>query len=68
MIYAEQNTVAGKYLRSFKRGQWRTLARMERMAIREANKALEDMLIYGEGFVRFDEDGAHHVPAAGVRL
>lgn len=62
MIYAEQHTDAGKYLRSFSRGQWRMLARMERIALREANKALVDLMMYGAGCVRITGADPEYIP------
>lgn len=67
MITADQNTDAGRWLRTWRREDYRRWNRLERIALREATKAITDALIFGTGYVRIDADGTpRHVPGINI--
>lgn len=56
MIWAAQNTEAGKWLRSWSRKGWKTWYRAERIVRRETAKVSFDTMIFGTGFLKFTGD------------
>jgi hypothetical protein len=57
--------------RWFTRPAWKTWYRLQRIAIRECNKATMDMLLFGTGCVMVDPslpDLIQHVPLEELRL
>jgi hypothetical protein len=50
--------------RSLGRSVWRWYYQMMRVVARESRKASIDMMIYGTGIVRIEEDTIRHVPAS----
>jgi hypothetical protein len=50
------------------RTYWKLLYRTQRIAAREARKAMRDMLIYGTSVVEYTPTGARHVPLAELKL
>lgn len=54
--------------RSCPRGLWRVLYRRTRVGLRETEKALADMALWGSGYVRLTAEGVEHVPIQQIRF
>lgn len=45
---------------------WKIYYRLLRIINRESNKAMLDMMIYGTGYVKIDDNGIRHIPIQNI--